>query len=51
MSGKTLSVWTRSRKGLLVAISLLLVFGFVVTQCAPGGGEKETVKLSFISMR
>ena len=48
MSGKTYSVWTRSRKGLLVAISLLLVFGFVVTQCAPGGGEKDTVKLSFI---
>jgi branched-chain amino acid transport system substrate-binding protein len=46
MNNKLFS-WKWGRKGLVLALSLLLVLSFA-TQCAPGAKKKETVKIAFI---
>ena len=49
MGSKLVFLWKRSHKGLVLTLCLLLVFGLAAAQCAaPGAGEKETVKISFI---
>jgi branched-chain amino acid transport system substrate-binding protein len=47
MGSRFKSVLKQSRTGFVLALTVLLVLSFVLTQCGPGG-EKETVKVSFI---